>query len=96
MVEMLEPKSTPELIAEFEIANITLTYSVKKDIKLPAVHQKNLLERIISEQEQARLLQTQSKEINMIRWIVTASVTMAIINFVALCVILFLKIVYHT
>jgi hypothetical protein len=60
------------------------------------VHQKNLMERIINEQEQGQLLKKQTEEVNLIRWIVTASVTMAIINFVALCVILFLKVVYHT
>lgn len=88
--------STDKVICELKFDDYEIIYYEKTNIRLPNIHQKNLMQRLIVDQEQAQILERQGKEINMIRWIVTASVGMAVVNFVALCVILFLKIVYHT
>jgi hypothetical protein len=51
IVERVKKNDDPNVISEFNLENITITYTEKKTIKLPSIHQKNLLDRIMNEQK---------------------------------------------
>lgn len=84
IVEMLSRAADPEVIAEYNIANINITYSVKKSIKLPNVHQKNLLDRILSEQNMAKTVAT-------LKTFVICAVSLGLVNFLLNVILIVLR-----
>lgn len=84
IVEMLPTNTDPDIIAEYNIANINITYTVKKSIKLPHVHQKNLLDRILSEQAMA-------KSVSTLKTFVICAVSLGLINFTLNVLLIFLR-----
>jgi hypothetical protein len=63
------------VIAEYHFNEYTLTYKEKLNIKLPAIHQKNLLQRIISDQ-------TLEKTVKTLKMFIICAVSLGLINFV--------------
>jgi hypothetical protein len=78
---------TDEVIAEFEHFNIKLSYSYKKNIRFPQIHQKYLIQRMQEEQEVR-------KEISFIRIMVMCALAMSGINFVLNAILIILKTLY--
>jgi hypothetical protein len=74
IVERVRKNDDPNIISEFNLENITITYTEKKMIKLPSIHQKNLLDRIMSEQK----LTTGMKHL---RAFVMCAVGLGLVNF---------------
>lgn len=72
------------VIAEFNIGNINITYTEKKSIRLPAVHQKTLLQRIVNEQQM-------SKNLDRLKIFVICAVTLGLINFTLNVVLIVLR-----
>lgn len=64
----------PGVIADFTIGNTRVTYSEKKNLRLAQVHQKNLLQRMIAEQNT-------EKTLKVLRTLILVAVTMGLINF---------------
>lgn len=65
----------PGVIAEYEFGEYILTYKEKLNIKLPAIHQKNLLQRIISDQNLEKTVKT-------LKMFIICAVSLGLINFV--------------
>lgn len=61
-------------IGEFKVGNATLSYSEKKNIRLAGFHQKNLLQRILKEQDI-------DKNINKLKLFIICAISLGIINF---------------
>lgn len=76
--------SKPGVIAEFNIGNINITYTEKKNIRLPAVHQKTLLQRLVTEQEM-------TKNISKLKIFVICAVSLGLINFSLNVILIFLR-----
>lgn len=72
------------VIAEFNIGNINITYTEKKNIRLPAVHQKTLLQRLVTEQEM-------TKNISKLKIFVICAVSLGLINFSLNVILIFLR-----
>ena len=64
----------PDVIGEFEVGDITLQYRQKRNIRLPGLHQKNLLEKMQAEQQQQQRL-------TFLQRVVTIIATFSMINF---------------
>ena len=64
----------PGVIAEYHFGEYTLTYKEKLNIKLPAIHQKNLLQRIISDQNLEKTVKT-------LKMFIICAVSLGLINF---------------
>lgn len=77
----------PGVISEFNINNINVTYTEKKSVKLPAIHQKTLLQRIVNEQEMA-------KNIKKLHLFIICAISLGLINF-SLNVILIILRLYN-
>jgi len=65
----------PGVIAEYQFGEYTLTYKEKLNIKLPAIHQKNLLQRIISDQNLEKTVKT-------LKMFIICAVSLGLLNFV--------------
>jgi hypothetical protein len=65
----------PGVIAEYQFGEYTLTYKEKLNIKLPAIHQKNLLQRIISDQNLEKTVKT-------LKVFIICAVSLGLLNFV--------------
>jgi hypothetical protein len=65
----------PGVIAEYQFGEYTLTYKEKLNIKLPAIHQKNLLQRIISDQNLEKTVKT-------LKMFIICAVSLGLINFI--------------
>ena len=74
IIEKLNSKKQG-VIAEYQFENLTITYKEKLNIKLPAIHQKNLLQRIISDQNIERTIKT-------LKVFIICAVSLGLINFV--------------
>ena len=74
VVERLN-SNKPGVIAEYQFGEYTLTYKEKLNIKLPAIHQKNLLQRIISDQNLEKTVKT-------LKMFIICAVSLGLINFV--------------
>jgi hypothetical protein len=74
IVERMKKTDDPNVISEFNLENITITYTEKKAIRLPSIHQKNLLDRIINEQKLTAGVKT-------LRTFVICAVALGLINF---------------
>ena len=74
----------PGIIAEFNIGNINITYTEKKNVRLPAVHQKTLLQRIVNEQEM-------TKNISKLKIFVMCAVSLGLINFTLNVILIVLR-----
>lgn len=90
---VVEPlnSSSIDKIAEFELrstdATRILTYQRKKSVRLPALHQKTLLDRVLSEQKAENMLQ-------LVKWVSVAGLALGAVNFCANAVLLVLKIIF--
>jgi len=74
VVERLN-SNKPGVIAEYQFGEYTLTYKEKLNIKLPAIHQKNLLQRIISDQNLEKTVKT-------LKMFIICAVSLGLINFI--------------
>lgn len=63
------------VIAEYKFGDLTITYKEKLNIKLPAIHQKNLLQRIVSDQNMERTIKT-------LKMFIICAVSLGLINFI--------------
>jgi hypothetical protein len=90
IVEALNSSSIDK-IAEFELrspeATRVLTYQRKKSVRLPALHQKTLLARVLDEQKSENMLV-------LVKWLSIAGLALGAINFCANAVLLALKIIF--
>lgn len=64
----------PGVIAEFKIDNVTVTYTEKKNLRLAQIHQKNLLQRMINEQNT-------EKRLAVLKMLIITAITLGLINF---------------
>lgn len=74
IIEKLNSKKQG-VIAEYQFEDLTITYKEKLNIKLPAIHQKNLLQRIVSDQNIERTIKT-------LKIFIICAVSLGLINFV--------------
>lgn len=74
IVERVRKNDDPNVISEFNLENITITYTEKKMIKLPSIHQKNLLDRIMNDQKMNSTIKT-------LRAFVMCAVALGLVNF---------------
>lgn len=63
------------IISEYKFGDLTLTYKEKLNIKLPAIHQKNLLQRIVSDQNMERTIKT-------LKMFIICAVSLGLVNFI--------------
>lgn len=86
VLEVLDDHS--DFILDRELDSVKLTYQLKKTPRLPAIHQKTLLDRIIEEQ--------QSKEtMKWLKLLVAGTLGLTVINFMLNSVLLVLKVIFH-
>lgn len=76
-----------DIIAEVVVEDIKLTYSQKKNIKLPSIHQKNMVERIKQELEVKKKMDLGFK-------IIITIACFSLINFTANTILIFLKLMW--
>jgi hypothetical protein len=87
IVERVRKNDDPNVISEFNLENITITYTEKKMIKLPSIHQQNLLDRIMNDQKMNTTIKT-------LRTFVMCAVGLGLVNF-SLNVILIILRLYN-
>lgn len=80
-------KTYSDTIAEVVIEDIKLTYSQKKNIKLPSIHQKNMVERIKQELEVKKKMDLGFK-------IIITIACFSLINFTANTILIILKLMW--
>lgn len=80
-------ETSPDKIGEFPIGDVTFTYFNKKTIKLPSLHQKNMVQRIREDQEIKVKLDWFYK-------LIVLCAAFSLINFVANTVLIVLKMIY--
>jgi hypothetical protein len=85
ILEKLDPNTST--LADFTVGRCQLTYQYKKNIKLPQLHQKTLVERIVDEQ-------TTKDTIRIVKWVVIGSLTLSIVNFCLNSFLIILKIMH--
>ena len=71
----LEKKNGKNIFAEFEFDKCAITYYEKANLRLPSIHQKNLVQRIISEQNL-------EKRMDMLKILIIGAISLSMINFV--------------
>jgi hypothetical protein len=76
-----------KFIASLDIGSLKLSYFVKSSIKLPALHQKNIVERIIEDRKTREVLEN-------LRIFIFFLMTISIINFTLNSVLIVLKMIY--
>lgn len=76
----------PDIIAKYQIGDVTLTYYHKKNIRLPALHQKNLVDKITDDLKI-------KKEIRYLKIIVTILVLLGLTNFTLNIIAIYLKLI---
>lgn len=69
-----ESKFDKNTLGDFKYGDCSVTYMEKSSIRLPSVHQKNLLQRIVSEQNL-------EKRMDILKYLVIGSVTLGLVNF---------------
>jgi hypothetical protein len=74
----------PGKISEFNLENINITYFEKKNLKLPNIHQKTLLQRIVNDQNSEKLLK-------FLRVLVICAVTLGLVNFLLNVILIVLR-----
>jgi len=74
VVEKISSKIDSSIIAEYIIGNLVLSYKHKHNLKLPSIHQKNLVQRIIFEQDNER-------SIKFLKKLIIAAVAFGLFNF---------------
>ncbi len=74
----------PGKIAEYNLENINITYFEKKNLKLPNIHQKTLLQRIVNDQNSEKLLK-------LLRILVMCAVTLGLVNFLLNVILIILR-----
>lgn len=74
----------PGVIADYNIENIRITYTEKKNLRLAQIHQKNLLQRLVSEQNTEKTLKT-------LRVLIISAITLGIVNFSLNMVLIILR-----
>lgn len=77
----------PDIIAEQQIGHYTLTYRVKKNIRLTNIHQKTLLERTLSDQKTR-------KDVTTLGWLVRILIGVGVFNMIANTWLVILKFMY--
>jgi len=65
----------PTVIADLNIENARITYSEKKNLRLAQIHQKNLLQRMIAEQNT-------EKTLSVLRMLIIGAITLGGVNFI--------------
>jgi hypothetical protein len=88
VVERLNGEGQGDL-GEYNIENVNITYQEKKNIRLPSMHQKSLLDRILYEQK----VQT---DVDNIRWFALGAAGFSVVNMVLILTILFIKLTQGT
>ncbi len=63
-----------DVFAEFDFGSCGLTYYEKKNLRLPSIHQKNLIQRIVNEQNV-------EKSLDALKLFIIGALTLGIINF---------------
>ena len=71
-------------IAEYNIENINITYFEKKSVKLPSIHQKTLLQRMVDNQNS-------EKSLKLLRILVACAVTLGLVNFMLNVILIVLR-----
>jgi hypothetical protein len=71
-------------LASYSVNGTSLSYSIKKNIRLGAIHQKNLLQRIISEQNM-------EKSIKTLKMFIACAVGLGLINFTLNIILIILR-----
>lgn len=80
----------PEVLGQFQLSEgTTLIYNKKKNIKFPALHQRNLVERM-------RLDQVIDKKISFLQKVVIAIICFSFINFTLNMITLYMKVMFGT
>ena len=77
----------PEIFCTSQHNDYSIVYRVKKNIKLPSVHNKNILERIIEETKM-------QKEFGLIRKLATIAIVFGLVNFTLNFVLVILKVMF--
>jgi hypothetical protein len=70
----LPENADKNVLAEFDFGNCSLTYYEKKNLRLPSLHQKNLIQRIVNEQNV-------EKSLEALKLFIIAALGLALINF---------------
>jgi hypothetical protein len=87
IIEQADNYSTTQLLSAFEFGNYSCTYKTKKTIKLPSLHQKNILDRI----------QTELKfdhDIKLLKKVVIGICCLSFINFALNAILIILKLMW--
>ena len=63
-----------DVFAEFDFGSCALTYYEKKNLRLPSIHQKNLIQRIVNEQNV-------EKNLGILKMFIIAALSLGVINF---------------
>jgi hypothetical protein len=73
-----------DVFAEFDFGSCGLTYYEKKNLRLPSIHQKNLIQRIVNEQNV-------EKSLDALKLFIIGALTLGIINFTLNIVLIVLR-----
>lgn len=69
-----EENQGKDVFAEFDFGSCSLTYYEKKNLRLPSIHQKNLIQRIVNEQNV-------EKNLGVLKMFIIAALSLGVINF---------------
>lgn len=72
------------ILADFDFGSCSLTYYEKKNLRLPSIHQKNLIQRIVNEQNL-------EKSLDVLKLFIIAALTLGLFNFTLNIVLIVLR-----
>jgi hypothetical protein len=81
---LLPTNSTDQFFADYKINDIQITYQIKKNIRLPALHQRTLVERMA---EESKI----KDSIYWLKWMAVVGIGMSIFNMFANILLIILK-----
>lgn len=86
VVQPLE-SNDPNKLGEYKLGDATISYFEKKNLRLPSIHQKNLIDRLRSDQETNRKLTFMQKSLIILG-------CFSLVNFTLNVVMIILKLIY--
>lgn len=88
-IDESEESAGKDIFAEFDFGNCALTYYEKKNLRLPSIHQKNLIQRIVNEQNV-------EKSLSILKLFIIGALTLGVINFTLNIVLILLRLLNIT
>lgn len=84
VVERVKPSKSGESFSEYDFKTHSINYYEKKNLRLPNLHQKNLVQRIVSDQNI-------QKELSTLKIFILSAISLGVVNFALNIILIVLR-----